>query len=32
MFGSKLSARRFDNQRIEAMIKCTVLNRLTTRD
>ncbi|MFQ5738814.1 MAG: transposase, partial [Acidobacteriota bacterium] len=31
MFGSKLSARRFDNQRIEAIIKCTVLNRLTTR-
>ena len=31
MFGSNLSARRFDNQRVEAIIKCEVLNRLTTR-
>ena len=31
MFGSNLSARRFDNQRVEAIIKCEVLNRLTTQ-
>ena len=31
MFGSNLSARRFDNQRVETIIKCEVLNRLTTR-
>ena len=31
MFGSKLSARRFDNQRTEAIIKCEVLNRMTSR-
>ena len=32
MFGSKLSARRFDNQRTEAIIKCeVVLNRMTSR-
>ena len=30
MFGFKLSARRFDNQRVEAIIKCTVLNRMTS--
>ena len=30
-FGSELSARRFDNQRAEAIIKCTVLNRMTSR-
>jgi hypothetical protein len=31
LFGPKLSARRFDNQRVEAIIKCEVLNRMTTR-
>ena len=31
MFGSNLSTRRFDNQRVEAIIKCEVLNRLTTQ-
>ena len=31
LFGSKLSARRFDNQRSEAIIKCSVLNRMTSR-
>ena len=31
MFGSHLSARRFDNQRVEVIIKCEVLNRLTTQ-
>ena len=31
MLGSKLSARRFDNQRTEAIIKCEVLNRMTSR-
>ncbi|MHC4094327.1 MAG: transposase [Planctomycetota bacterium] len=29
LFGPKLSARRFDNQRTEAMIKCAALNRMT---
>jgi hypothetical protein len=29
IFGSKLSARRFDNQRTEAIITCTVLNLMT---
>jgi len=29
LFGPKLSARRFDNQRTEAMIKCSALNRMT---
>ena len=28
LFGPKLSARRFDNQRVEAIIKCEVLNRI----
>ena len=31
LFGPKLSARRFDNQRVEVIIKCEVLNRMTTR-
>ena len=31
MFGSNLSARRFNNQRVEAIIKCEVLNRMTIR-
>ena len=31
LFGPKLSARRFDNQRVEAIIKCEVLNRMTSR-
>lgn len=31
LFGPKLSARGFDNQRVEAIIKCEVLNRMTTR-
>ena len=31
MFGCELSARRFDNQRAKAIIKCTVLNRMTSR-
>ena len=31
LFGSNLSARRFDNQRVQTIIKCEVLNRLTTR-
>ena len=31
MFGSDLSARRFDNQRVEAIIKCEVLNRMSSR-
>ncbi len=31
IFGSKLSARRFDNQRAEAIIKCEVLNRMASR-
>ena len=30
MFGSELSARRFDNQRVEAIIKCEVLNRMSS--
>ena len=30
MFGSQLSARRLDNQRAEAIIKCRVLNRMTS--
>ena len=29
MFGSNLSARRFDNQRVEAVIKCEVPSRPT---
>jgi hypothetical protein len=29
MFGGKLWARTFDNQQVEAAIKCTVLNRMT---
>ena len=28
---TKLSARRFDNQRVEAIIKCEVLNRMSSR-
>ena len=31
LFGPKLSARRFDNQRVEAIIKCEVLNRMLSR-
>ena len=31
LFGPKLSARRFDNQRVEAIIKCEVLNRMSSR-
>ncbi len=31
LFGPKLSARRFDNQRVEAIIKCEVLNRMPSR-
>ena len=31
LFGTKLSARRFDNQRVEAIIKCEVLNRMSSR-
>ena len=31
LFGPKLSARRFDNQRVEAIIKCAVLNRMSSR-
>ena len=27
---AKLSARRFDNQRVEAIIKCEVLNRMSS--
>ncbi len=30
MFGAQLSARCLDNQRTEAIIKCTVLNRMTS--
>lgn len=30
LLGSNLSARRFDNQRAEAMVKCAVLNRMTS--
>ena len=30
LFGPKLSARRFDNQRVEAIIKCEVLNRMSS--
>jgi hypothetical protein len=29
VFGGKLWARTFDNQRVEAAIKCAVLNRMT---
>jgi hypothetical protein len=29
LFGPKLAARRFDNQRTEAMVKCAALNRMT---
>jgi hypothetical protein len=29
VFGGKLSARAFDNQQVEAAIKCAVLNRMT---
>ena len=29
--GLSLSARRFDNQRVEAIIKCAVLNRMSSR-
>jgi hypothetical protein len=29
VFGGKLWARAFDNQQVEAAIKCTVLNRMT---
>ncbi len=31
LFGPKLSARRFDNQRVEAIIKCEVLNSMSSR-
>ena len=31
LFGPKLSARRFDNQRVEGIIKCEVLNRMPSR-
>ena len=31
LFGPKLSAQRFDNQRVEAIIKCEVLNRMSSR-
>ena len=31
LFGPKLSAPRFDNQRVEAIIKCEVLNRMSSR-
>ena len=31
LFGPKLSARRFDNQRVEAIIKCEVLNRMSSQ-
>ena len=31
LFGPKLSARRFDNQRVEAIIKCEVPNRMSSR-
>ena len=31
LFGPKLSARRFDNQPVEAIIKCEVLNRMSSR-
>ncbi len=31
LFGPKLSARRFDNQRVEGIIKCEVLNRMASR-
>ncbi len=31
LFEPKLSARRFDNQRVEAIIKCEVLNRMSSR-
>ena len=31
LVGPKLSARRFDNQRVEAIIKCKVLNRMASR-
>ena len=27
MLGSKLGARKFEGQRVEAMVKCQVLNR-----
>jgi len=30
LFGSRLSARRIDNQRVEAMLRCSVLNRMTS--
>ena len=30
LFGPKLSARRFDNQRVEVIIKCEVLNRMSS--
>ena len=29
LFGPKLSARRFNNQLTEAMVKCAALNRMT---
>ena len=29
MFGGKLWARSFDNQQVEAAIKCAVLNQMT---
>jgi hypothetical protein len=29
VFGGKLWARTFDNQRVEAAIKCAVLNQMT---
>jgi hypothetical protein len=31
LFGEKLWARAFDNQQVEAAIKCAVLNRMTGR-
>lgn len=30
LLGTTLSARRFDNQRVEAIVKCGVLNRMTS--
>ncbi len=30
IFGSRLRARRFDNQRVEGWIKCTVLNQMVS--
>ena len=30
LFGATLAARRFDNQRVEARVKCAAMNRLVT--